>query len=112
MLETIVRHKAAEDEVNVHLVTIQDEFNGEQQLEYFEQIQGAANTVGIRFSWEFDETSTIHARHIVTDHGWKISLDRGLDVFQRYEMNDAFDFANRVQGERPLKAFEVTFLKV
>ena len=24
----------------------------------------------------------IHARHIVTDHGWKISLDRGLDIFQ------------------------------
>jgi hypothetical protein len=23
---------------------------------------------------EFDETKTLHARHIVTDHGWKILL--------------------------------------
>ncbi len=58
-----------------------------------------------------DGTGTIHARHIVTDHGWKISLDRGLDIFQHYEMNDAFTFANRLQQYRPCKAFEVTFIK-
>ncbi|MCA9933334.1 MAG: BREX system Lon protease-like protein BrxL [Anaerolineales bacterium] len=111
-LETIVRHKADEDEVAVHLVTIEDEFSGEQQCGYFEQIKMAGQMAGIDFTWEFDPTRTIHARHIVTDHGWKIKLDRGLDVFQRYEMNDAFDFANRVQEKRPLKAFDVTFLRV
>ena len=35
------------------------------------------------------EDRTIHARHIVTDNGWKIFLDRSLDIFQRYEMNVA-----------------------
>jgi ATP-dependent Lon protease len=67
--------------------------------------------VGIDFTWEFDESGTIHARHIVTDHGWKISLDRGLDIFQHYEMNEAFAFANRLQQFRSSKAFEVTFIK-
>jgi len=38
-------------------------------------------------------------------------LDRGLDVFQNYEMNDAFTFANRLQQHRACKAFEVTFIK-
>jgi ATP-dependent Lon protease len=47
----------------------------------------------------------------MTDHGWKILLDRGLDVFQRYEMNDAFDLSNRLQQYRQCKAFEVTFLR-
>ncbi|MCA9423112.1 MAG: hypothetical protein KC592_18985, partial [Nitrospira sp.] len=42
---------------------------------------------------------------------WKISLDRGLDIFQRYELNDAFTFSNRLQQYRPCKAFEVTFIK-
>ena len=28
-------------------------------------------------------------------------LDRGLDIFQQYEMNDAFTFANRLQQFRP-----------
>ncbi len=70
-----------------------------------------ASAVGVNFTWEFDGTGTIHARHIVTDHGWKISLDRGLDIFQHYEMNDAFTFANRLQQYRPCKAFEVTYIK-
>ena len=51
------------------------------------------------------------ARHIITDTDWKILLDRGLDMFQRYEMNDAFALGNRVQQYRPVKAFEVTYLK-
>jgi ATP-dependent Lon protease len=53
----------------------------------------------------------MHARHIVTDTGWKILLHRGLDIFQLYEMNDTFTFANRLQKYRRGKAFEVTFLK-
>jgi ATP-dependent Lon protease len=110
-LETVVKHKAQEDEVAVHLVTTEDEFKCEQQRENFEKMKESARALGIHFTWEFDASGTIHARHIVTDHGWKISLDRGLDVFQHYDMNDAFAFANRLQQFRPCKAFEVTFIK-
>lgn len=112
LLETIARQKADDDEIEMHLVTTQDEFKGEQQDEYLTQMQTAGEAIGIRFSWEYDPSSTIHARHIVTDHGWKILLDRGLDIFQRYEMNDAFDFGNRLQRYRACKGFEVTFLKI
>ena len=110
-LETVVKHKPREEEVAVHLVTIEDEFKGELQINHLEKIKEASGAVGIDFTWEFDITGTIHARHIVTDNGWKILLDRGLDIFQHYEMNDTFTFANRLQGYRPCKAFEVTFLK-
>jgi len=112
LLETIAGQKADDDEIEVHLVTTRDEFKGEQQDEYLAQMQTAGEAIGIRFTWEYDASSTIHARHIVTDHGWKILLDRGLDIFQRYEMNDAFDFSNRLQRYRACKAFEVTFLKI
>ncbi|MBI1293579.1 BREX system Lon protease-like protein BrxL [bacterium] len=110
LLETIVKHKDEDDEVAVHLVTGSDYGSRDLQLEHFERIQVAAASLGVQFTWGYDDA--IHARHIVTDHGWKISLDRGLDIFQRYEMNDAFDFANRLQQYRACKAFEVTFLKV
>lgn len=110
-LETIVKHKAQDEEVTVHLVTMEDEFKGEQQKETFEKIKESSSAVGINFTWEFDATGTIHARNIVTSHGWKIALDRGLDIFQHYEMNDAFTFANRLQQYRPCKAFEVTFIR-
>jgi ATP-dependent Lon protease len=109
--ETIAKQKEQDEEVAVHLMTKEDEFKGESQKEYFEKIKESSKAVGINFTWEFNETGNIHARHIVTDHGWKISLDRGLDIFQHYEMNDAFTFANRLQQFRPCKAFEVTFIK-
>jgi len=109
-LETIARQKADEDEVEVRLITIMDDFKAEQQVEYFEQIETTCAAVGIHFSWEFDGTNTIHARHIELDNGWKILLDRGLDIFQHYDMNDAFSLTNRVQRYRSCKAFEITFL--
>ena len=111
-LETIVKFKEADEEVSVKLLTVEDEFKGEQQKESFTKIQEAAKSVGIDFSWEFDRSNTIHARHIVTDHGWKISLDRGLDIYQHYDMHDAFSFTNRLQQFRPCKAFEVTFIRL
>lgn len=110
-LETVVKHKVPDEEVSVRLVTTEDEFKGEQQKDNFEKMKESASSVGVNFTWEFDGTGTIHARHILTDHGWKISLDRGLDIFQHYEMNDAFTFAHRLQQYRPSKAFEVTFIK-
>ncbi|TIV44558.1 MAG: hypothetical protein E5V73_00175, partial [Mesorhizobium sp.] len=55
---------------------------------------------------------TIHARHIASDTGWKISLDRGLDIFQKCEMGNAFSLANRLRAYRQVKAFEVTYLKI
>jgi ATP-dependent Lon protease len=110
-LETVVKHKSEDEEVTVHLLTMEDEFKGEQQKEHFEKIKESSAAVGIDFSWEFDSTGTIHARHIVTDHGWKISLDRGLDIFQNYDMKDTFAFSNRLQQYRPCKAFEVTFIR-
>lgn len=110
-IETVVKHKAPDEEVAVHLVTMADEFKAEQQKDNFEKMKESASSVGINFTWEFDTTGTIHARHIVTDHGWKISLDRGLDIFQHYEMNDAFSIANRLQPYRQCKAFEITFIK-
>jgi ATP-dependent Lon protease len=111
LMETLARIKPEEDEVAIHLITGEDDFKGMQQKEQLQKIADACTAIGIRFTWEFDTSGTIHARHIVTDHGWKILLDRGLDVFQRYEMNDSFEFANRLQQYRQCKAFEVTFIR-
>ncbi|MDQ5937888.1 MAG: ATP-dependent Lon protease [Cyanobacteriota bacterium erpe_2018_sw_21hr_WHONDRS-SW48-000092_B_bin.40] len=108
LLESIAKLKPDEDEVEVELITGEEEVKRLQQLEYLEKIRDAANAVGVKFSWKFD--STIHARHIVTDNGWKILLDRGLDVFQ-YVDNNTFSLASRMQKYRPCKAFEVTYIR-
>jgi ATP-dependent Lon protease len=112
LLETVAKVKNKEDDIKFHLITREDEFKGVQQREYLEKITESSSAVGIEFTWAYDTSGAIHARHIVTDHGWKVLLDRGIDVFQHYDMNDAFAFTNRLQQFRQCKAFEVTFLKI
>jgi len=110
-IEMIAMRKAPEDEVTVRLITSPDEIYPEKQQANLAALEGACTAAGIKFSWEFDGTNTIHARHILSDTGWKISLDRGLDIYQKFEMNDAFSLANRLQRFRQVKAFEVTYLR-
>ena len=110
-IETVVKQGSRDEVIAVHLVTMEDEYKGEQQKENLTKIKNSCATVGVDFSWEFDASGTIHARHVVTNHGWKIALDRGLDIFQHYEMNDSFTFTNRLQQFRSCKAFEVTFIR-
>lgn len=47
---------------------MEDDFKGEQQADFFQQIQTAMFPVGIKFNWTFDHGSGLHARHIVTDY--------------------------------------------
>lgn len=74
-LETVVKYKTNEDEVVVHLITIQDEWEASQQTEYLEQVAQSCLSVGINFTWEFDRTETIHARHIITDRDYRSRLE-------------------------------------
>jgi ATP-dependent Lon protease len=112
LLETIAKQKSEAEEVEVHLITAEDSFDNVNQDEFLKKIQENIAPVGVQFTWEIVDGQSIHARHIITDHGWKILLDRGLDIFQRYDMNDAFSISNRLQRYRPCKAFEVTYLHV
>lgn len=112
LLETISKVAEPEDEVAVHVVTVEEEFNGDRQTENFQRMADACAGVGIRFTWAYDTTGTKHDRDITTDHSWKIVLSRGLDVFQRFELNDAFSFVSRLQQHRQCKEFNVTFVRL
>jgi ATP-dependent Lon protease len=111
-LEAVNRVKSNSDEVIVNLVTVEDPEKGDMQRDWLDQIQGSLLAVGVKFGYSFDNSGSQHARHIVTDTNWKISLDRGLDIFQPYDMNDSFQLSNRLQKQRSCKAFEVTYIKV
>jgi ATP-dependent Lon protease len=112
LLETVSKNSSPENEVAVHVLTAEDEFNGGKQDENFQKMAAACAGIGIVFSWEYDKSGTKHDRDITTDHGWKIVLSRGLDVFQRYDLNEAFSFTNRLQQQRQCKEFNVTYVRV
>lgn len=110
-IETVVRHKAEDEEVKIHLATVADELDPEGQKELLQKIEVSCSPVGIEFSYEFVDAKSIHARHIIADNGWKIALDRGLDIFQRYDMSDGLAIANRLQQYRACKGFEITYIR-
>lgn len=112
LLETISKQVGSEDEVEVHVVTVEDEFNANRQAENFQKMADACAGIGIQFTWEYDRTGTKHDQDITTDQGWKMVLSRGLDIFQRYELNDVFSFTNRLQQYRQCKEFNVTYVKI
>jgi ATP-dependent Lon protease len=99
------------EETKVVLVTKSDPERRVEQAENLRKVQESCIGSRVIVEYEFDKPEAHHARSITTDHGWKISLDRGLDIFQRYEISP-FSLVASVQEERFTKAFEVTYIRV
>jgi ATP-dependent Lon protease len=112
LLETVSKHNEPGHEVYVHVLTVEDEFSGDKQTENFQKMAEACLSIGITLTWEYDKTGTKHDRDITIDNTWKIVLSRGLDVFQRYELNEAFSFSNRLQQHRQCKEFNITYVRL
>jgi len=110
-VEMVIQRKAPEDQVAIHLVTGPDDGNVQKQRELLESITEACTGSGVDFTWAFDGSGTVHSRDIVTDTGWKIVLDRGLDIFQAPMRRDGFSLSDRLQEHRMLKNFYVTFVR-
>ncbi|WP_322154638.1 BREX system Lon protease-like protein BrxL [Paratractidigestivibacter sp.] len=113
LLEVVLRRRDFSlPEVRVSLTTAPDEYPGSHQEDYLAQIRDAVAPMGVDFSWEIDRTGTLHARHLYVDDRWDILLDRGLDIYQRFDANDAFCLEASMPEMRRVKQFEVTYLKV
>ena len=79
-------------------------------MENLNQVKDCFGEADTLFSFEFDASSKFHARSITTNHGWKISLDRGVDIFQWLE-SSAFNAATNLQ-EAKTKGCEVSFIRI
>lgn len=110
-VEMVIQRKALEDQVAIHLVTGPDDGNVQKQRELLESITEACIGSGVDFTWAFDGSGTAHSRDIVTDTGWKIVLDRGLDIFQAPMRREGFSLSDRLQKHRMLKNFYVTYVR-
>lgn len=111
-VEMVIRRTPPEDQVSIHLVTGPDEGNISRQRDLLDSISAACTGTGVSFTWAFDTSGTAHARDIVTDTGWKIVLDRGLDIFQAPIKTDGFSLGDRLQEHRMLKSFYVTYVRL
>ncbi|MGK0721049.1 BREX system Lon protease-like protein BrxL [Leucobacter sp. W1478] len=108
LLALLAAAKDPADEIAVTLVTKEDRGEyAQQHLLMLKDIQDSAATVGIQFTVKWDET--IHDRSIRTDHGWKLVLGRGLDIFQKGS-GSQFDLGSRRQEFRQVFAFGITYI--
>jgi ATP-dependent Lon protease len=98
------------EEVQVALLTQSDPELCVQQDENLNQLVETTDGSKVTFSFDYDNRPAFHARSIQTETGWKISIDRGLDLFQRYDMN-ALSLAAADQTERLTKGCEITYLR-
>jgi ATP-dependent Lon protease len=99
------------DEVKIHLVTQSDAESCVKQEENLNQMVDSFTGSRVAFSWEFDHGTNFHARNITTDTGWKITMDRGLDIFQKYETGP-FSLEQAMQEARLTRGVEVTYLRM
>jgi ATP-dependent Lon protease len=98
------------EEVKVHLVTQTDMDSCVRQDESLMQVQDSCEGSRVAFTYEFDSSPNFHARSITTDTGWKIALDRGLDIFQKSDLG-GLSLSGLSQEERLQKGCEVTYIK-
>lgn len=109
LLSLLAVAKPPEVEIDVTLVTTEEdkqEFKA-KQLQMLVGIRDAAANFGVDLRVEWDPIA--HDRWIETDHGWRIQLGKGLDIWER----PGNAFAEIRQEFRPIfKSFTVTYSRI
>lgn len=112
LLSLLASAKDDADEIDVRLVTTEEskaEFKHGQLL-MLKSIKDASDAVGVRLAVRLDDT--IHDRRIETNHGWRIDLGKGLDIWQKPSDNP-FDFGRNRQEFRLIgSTFTVHYVKI
>ncbi|WP_347754751.1 BREX system Lon protease-like protein BrxL [Agrococcus sp. ProA11] len=112
LLSLLAAAKDDADEIDVELVTTEEpkvEFKHNQLL-MLKSIKDASDAVGVRLGVRLDDT--IHDRRLETNHGWRVDLGKGLDIWQKPSDNP-FDFGRNRQEFRLIgSAFSVHYVKI
>ncbi len=105
LISLIAGHKELDETIEVKLITKEDE-NYTEVKDRLKEVQDNVAPIGIDFYFEYDEC--IHDRYILINDDWKITLGRGLDIWNK--TNGYFDIAETNQLYRKAKSFSITIL--
>lgn len=97
-----------EGPVSLHLITgAEDEYQKRINGQKFDEIAASVQDHGITFTYEFSDT--IHRRGIELDNGWRIIIDRGLDIFQKPDSK--YELSELDQTKRKCRETEIVYLR-
>jgi ATP-dependent Lon protease len=99
-------NKEPEMELDVEIITWNTEEFMPDSISFFEELQSSVLDLGINLVYKFENN---HDRFIDSNNGWKITLGRGLDLFEKTE--GRFNVAEMDQSRRKCKSCEITYLK-
>ncbi len=91
------------EELVIHLSTQNEDDKIPEMIDIFDDIKDDLSEHGIEFTYDFNAD---HDRYIDLDNGWRISLGRGLDIYEKY---GRFSLDSINQDERRCKEFNVTY---
>ncbi|CAH8283430.1 ATP-dependent Lon protease [Mariniflexile fucanivorans] len=100
-------NKGPEQEINLEVISWNNEEYINESIGYFEELISSVLELGINLTYRLEQH---HDRFIAADNGWKITLGRGLDIFEKIE--GRFNVAELDQTRRKCKSCEVTYLKL
>jgi ATP-dependent Lon protease len=106
-LIAVVKDPAEEIEVSLSTIKETNEQFTKKQVELLLGVRNASASFGVKLEVIFDPN--IHDRWIETDHGWRIQLGKGLDIWEK----PTNQFAEARQEFRPIsKAFTITYSRI
>ncbi|GGF79080.1 BREX system Lon protease-like protein BrxL [Wenyingzhuangia marina] len=100
-------NKDPEVEINLEVITWNNEEYQQDSIAYLEELAETVQELGIHLTYRLEHH---HDRFIAADNGWKITLGRGLDIFEKIE--GRFNIADVDQNRRKCKSCEMTYLKI
>ncbi len=99
-------NKDPEMEIALEVITWNTEEFMPDTISFFEELQTNVLDLGINLVYKFENN---HDRFIDANNGWKITLGRGLDIFEKTE--GRFNVADMDQTRRKCKSCEITYIK-
>lgn len=105
LIQTIREVSDTPEELVIHVSTQNEDNKVPEMIDVFDGLKDELQGYGVEFSYDFKAD---HDRWIELDNGWKITLSRGLDIFEKF---DRFSLGNIRQSERRCRAFNVVFKK-
>ncbi|MGI9255720.1 MAG: BREX system Lon protease-like protein BrxL, partial [Salinispira sp.] len=93
--------------IKVSLITTADQFREDEITAKLGELKKGLSRDDIEFDFTFDPN--LHDRWIKTDTGWRITLGRGLDIFQKPDDKFTLGFMN--QTKRKCKETSVVYTR-
>lgn len=104
-IQTVRECSIHNEELSIEIHTQNDDEKVPEMIDTFDELKDELAAVGIEFSYFFDAD---HDRTICLDNGWKITLSRGLDIYEKF---GRFSLGSVRQTNRRCRAFSVTYVK-